>query len=49
MYAVPHKGFFVAAKNTIFSGRSAQEENLKKIEAHLTEAVRLAAPDNKAG
>ena len=35
LYAVPAKGFFVAPKNT--------EENLKKIEAHLTEAVRLSA------
>ena len=33
-------GFFVAAKNT----ELLREENLKKIEAHLTEAVRLAAP-----
>ena len=39
MYAVPAKGFFVAAKNT----ELLREENLKKIEAHLTEAVRLAA------
>lgn len=39
-YAVPAKGFFVAAKNT----ELLREENLKKIEAHLTEAVRLAAP-----
>ena len=30
----------VAAKNT----ELLREENLKKIEAHLTEAVRLAAP-----
>ena len=34
LYAVPAKGFFVAPKNT---------ELLKKIEAHLTEAVRLSA------
>ena len=34
------EGFFVAAKNT----ELLREENLKKIEAHLTEAVRLAAP-----
>ena len=40
LYAVPAKGFFVAAKNT----ELLREENLKKIEAHLTEAVRLAAP-----
>ena len=35
LYAVPAKGFFVAAKNT----ELLREENLKKIEA-----VRLAAP-----
>ncbi len=41
MYAVPAKGFFVAAKeHRAAPGR----RNLKKIEAHLTEAVRLAAP-----
>ena len=40
LYAVPAKGFFVAAKNT----ELLREENLKKIEAHLTEAVRLAVP-----
>ena len=40
LYAVPAKGFFVAPKNT----ELLREENLKKIEAHLTEAVRLAAP-----
>ena len=40
LYAVPAKGFFVAAKNP----ELLREENLKKIEAHLTEAVRLAAP-----
>ena len=34
LYAVPAKGFFVAAKNT----ELLREENLKKIEAHLTEA-----------
>lgn len=39
LYAVPAKGFFVAAKNT----ELLREENLKKIEAHLTEAVQLAA------
>ena len=39
LYAVPAKGFFVAAKNT----ELLREENLKKIEASLTEAVRLAA------
>ena len=39
LYAVPAKGFFVAPKNT----ELLWEENLKKIEAHLTEAVRLSA------
>ena len=39
LYAIPAKGFFVAAKNT----ELLREENLKKIEAHLTEAVRLSA------
>ena len=39
LYAVPAKGFFVAPKNT----ELLREENLKKIEAHLTEAVRLSA------
>ena len=36
---IPAKGFFVAAKNT----ELLREENLKQIESHLTEAVRLAA------
>ena len=39
LYAVPGKGFFVAAKNT----ELLREENLKKIESHLNEAVKLAA------
>lgn len=39
LYAVPGKGFFVAAKNT----ELLREENLKTIESHLTEAVKLAA------
>ena len=39
LYAVPAKGFFVAPKNTAL----LREENLKKIEAHLTEAVHLSA------
>lgn len=39
LYAVPAKGFFVAPKNT----ELLREENLKKIEAHLTEAVHLSA------
>ena len=38
LYAVPAKGFFVAPKNT----ELLREENLKKIEEHLTEAVRLS-------
>ena len=40
LYAVPAKGFFVAAKNT----ELLREEHLKTIETHLAEAVRLAAP-----
>lgn len=39
LYAVPAKGFFVAAKNT----ELLREESLKKIEEHLSEAARLAA------
>ena len=39
LYTIPAKGFFVAAKNT----ELLREENLKQIESHLTEAVRLAA------
>lgn len=39
LYAIPAKGFFVAAKNI----ELLREENLKQIESHLTEAVRLAA------
>ena len=39
LYAVPGKGFFVAAKNT----ELLREENLKTIESHLNEAVKLAA------
>lgn len=39
LYAIPAKGFFVAAKNT----ELLREENLKQIESNLTEAVRLAA------
>lgn len=39
LYAIPAKGFFVAPKNT----ELLREENLKNIESHLTEAVRLAA------
>ena len=39
LYAVPAKGFFVAAKNT----ELLREAHLKTIETHLAEAVRLAA------
>ena len=39
LYAVPAKGFFFFFFNT----ELLREENLKKIEAHLTEAVRLSA------
>ena len=39
MYAVPGKGFYVAPKNT----QLLQEETLKKIEEHLTQAIRLSA------
>ena len=39
LYAIPAKGFFVAPKNT----ELLREENLKKIESHLAEAVHLAA------
>ena len=46
LYAVPAKGFFVAPKNT----ELLREENLKKIEEHLTEAVRLLrAEQGRAG
>ena len=39
LYAVPAKGFFVAAKNT----ELLREENLKKIEGHIDEILSLAA------
>lgn len=39
LYAVPGKGFYVAPKNT----QLLQEETLKKIEEHLTQAIRLSA------
>ena len=42
LYAVPAKGFFVAPKNT----ELLREENLKKIEEHIDEIVRLAASCN---
>ena len=42
LYTVAGKGCFVAPKNT----ELVREENLKAIEAHLSEAVRLAASCN---
>lgn len=39
IYTIPAKGCFVAPKNT----ELLREENLKKIEEHLTEVQRLAA------
>ena len=39
LYTVPGKGCFVAPKNV----ELLREENLKKIEEHIDEAVRLAA------
>lgn len=42
LYTVPAKGCYVAPKNT----ELLREENLKKIEAHLDEIVRLAAACN---
>ena len=42
LYTVAGKGCFVAPKNT----ELLREENLKAIEAHLSEAVRLAASCN---
>lgn len=39
LYAVSGKGFYVAPKNT----QLLQEETLKKIEEHLTQAIRLSA------
>ena len=42
LYTVAGKGSFVAPKNT----ELLREENLKVIEAHLSEAVRLAASCN---
>ena len=39
LYTVPGKGCFVAPKNL----ELLREENLKKIEAHFEEAVKLAA------
>ena len=42
LYAVPAKGFFVAPKNT----ELLREENLKKIEGHIEEILKLAASCN---
>lgn len=42
LYTLPGKGCYVAPKNT----ELLREENLKKIEAHLDEAARLAAACN---
>lgn len=42
LYTVPGKGCFVAPKNV----ELLREENLKKIEAHIGEIVRLAAACN---
>lgn len=42
LYTVPAKGCYVAPKNT----ELLREENLKKIEAHIDEIVRLAAACN---
>ena len=42
IYTVPGKGCFVAPKNV----ELLREENLKKIEAHIDEVVRLAASCN---
>lgn len=39
LYTVPGKGCFVAARNTDL----LREENLRRMEAHLEEAARLAA------
>ena len=42
IYTIPAKGCYVAPKNV----ELLREENLKKIEAHLDEIVRLAASCN---
>ena len=42
LYTIPGKGCFVAPKNV----ELLREENLKKIEAHIDEIVRLAATCN---
>ena len=42
IYTVPAKGCYVAKKNT----ELLREENLKKIEAHLEQIIRLAASCN---
>ena len=42
IYTVPGKGCYVAGKNT----ELLREENLKKIEAHMEQIIRLAAGCN---
>ena len=42
LYAVPAKGCYVAKKNT----ELLREENLKQIEAHMEQIIRLAASCN---
>lgn len=45
LYAIPAKGCFVAPKNV----ELLREENLKKIEDHIEQIVRLAASCNLSG
>lgn len=45
LYTIPGKGCFVAAKNT----QLLREENLRKIEEHIDQIVRLAAACNLTG
>ena len=45
IYTVPAKGCYVAQKNT----QLLREENLKKIEGHMEEILRLAASCNLTG
>lgn len=45
LYTIPGKGCFVAAKNTAL----LREENLRKIEEHIDEILRLAAVCNLTG
>ena len=42
IYTVPAKGCYVAQKNT----ELLREENLKKIESHIEQIIRLAASCN---